>query len=351
MLRLMCPLVTSQGVVAAREIIILAVHTDQGAGIGEAAPLPEHGTESFADSWDAALYLAMQRALPPAESGDQWLDAVLPARTKTPALAFALASALAGAAPAADNCFAADLFADGGAVTVNALIGGLHADALLAAVERAVAEGFETVKVKAGVSNVDTEIAAIENIRNRFPALHVRVDANEAWSLPQAQRFFEAAKSLSLEFVEDPLYIPTAESLSALRECGVPIALDASLRVFSNPDDVLRRGLCDVLIMKPPRWGSLAALRSTLETAAAANIDVVFSSSMESSAGLTCTAALAARFGSNKLAHGLATAPLLTDDTLTVSLLPDRGRVPIRNIRELPSLLRDDMRGELQLET
>lgn len=342
------PLTTAGGVMTARETIILAVQTNDATGIGEAAPLPEHGTETFDDAWTAARRLAAQRNLPECEGIDSWLNAALPDRVRIPCLSFGVGCAVAAVFPVA----ALALFGgDRRVLPVNALIGADRAEALLAAIEIATASGYETVKLKVGVNEIAADVAALEQIRARFPALRVRVDANEAWSPAQARQFFAAVRNLAVEFVEDPLRNPDADALAELRNSSaVPLALDASLRHFPALEVVLLRKLCNVLVMKPPRCGSPDALCRITGDARAAGIQVVFSSSIDSSIGISYAAALAAHGGDSALAHGLGTAALLEDDTFTVPLIPRHGLLRIPNIRDLPGLLREDLRHELQLE-
>jgi hypothetical protein len=48
--------------------------------------------------------------------------------------------------------------------------------------------------------------------------------------------------------------------------------------------------------------------------------------------------ACAAAFGSMQAAHGLSTALYLSRDTLKQPLIPERGRLSVPDVREIPSL-------------
>ncbi len=118
----------------------------------------------------------------------------------------------------------------------------------------------------------------------------LRVDVNRGW----AQRLdlaelLEACAAAGVEYVEDPLPIKDMTKPSV-----VSVAADA---IDSSVDAVLaaaRAGLCEVVVVKPPLWGSAAKLLADVAALHADGIRVVLSSSFEGPVGLAHLAQLAA---------------------------------------------------------
>ena len=274
------PWQTSRGAVTVRHGQLLRLRTDDGRlGWGDAAPWPEFGigrdgAAAFAEE-TAHLDLAAQAAGLPLHA---WLS---------------------GQPPVAS-------------LAINAHGGTLDSlDAAEAA--RRVAAGYAIVKMKVGVLPVTTEIRQLEALGRMLPApLRLRLDANRAWSPPDAASFIDACTGLPVECIEEPLAAPDGHSLAALQErAGFPLAIDESVELldagfFAQPP--VRR-----IVVKPSRSGLLAGVDMSLR-ARHAGIEVVVTSSLESACGLLACAHLAAAVAPEGV-HGLGTAEWLARDT------------------------------------
>src|SRR5438067_7738507 len=73
-------------------------------------------------------------------------------------------------------------------VPVNAVIGALAPGAAIAAAREARNNGFRCVKLKAGLGgSLQEEVERVAVVREAIgPAMHLRLDANEAWKLQEA---------------------------------------------------------------------------------------------------------------------------------------------------------------------
>lgn len=194
-------------------------------------------------------------------------------------------------------------------IAINAALGPLDASAPQRALA-ALAQGFAIGKLKVGLAPVEEEIA---RLRTLPAALRLRLDANRAWSGTDAARFLAAIADLPIDAVEEPLAAPHLDAFAKL-QAGLPyaLAIDESLPHFGI-DAILATRAVRRLVLKPARLGGHAATHAIAQQAAAAGIEVVLTSVVDSAVGLTAAAHLAAAL-SPDLAHGLGTAAWLAAD-------------------------------------
>ena len=127
-----------------------------------------------------------------------------------------------------------------------------------------------------------------------IPDLHLRLDANRAWTPLKAQQFAKyvnPAYRSRIAFLEEPCKT-REDSRAFARETGIAIAWDESLRE-ADFEFAAEPGVSAVVI-KPTLTGSLAKVREQVAAAHALGLTAVISSSIESSLGLTQLARIAA---------------------------------------------------------
>ncbi|MGP1609244.1 MAG: o-succinylbenzoate synthase [Burkholderiales bacterium] len=310
--------VSAAGGFSRRAGCLLRVTTDDGRrGHGDCAPLTGMGGESL-----QAAVSALRRQAPGLAglSPDDALAALPPAAaSSTPAARCALETALLDLlAQAANMPLARYLRGDSlkNELAVNAALGSLALldDQTLAA---ACAQGFSVLKLKVGSQPIDQEIACLHHLAARLPhGVALRLDANRAWRKADAAHFIDACANWPIEMLEEPLITADIAALQGLQEsCRFPLALDESLSRFDL------QTLCSTpparrLVLKPPRFGGLLATLQLAERAAAAGLQCIVTSSIDSACGVLAASHLAAAID-NDLAHGLATASWLAADTGT----------------------------------
>src|SRR6185295_17697887 len=75
----------------------------------------------------------------------------------------------------------------------------------LAEADEYLARGFRILKVKIGL-DLEGDVERLVRLREAVgPAVRIRADANQGYSLEETLRFFRKAPSLDLEFLEQPL--------------------------------------------------------------------------------------------------------------------------------------------------
>jgi len=191
----------------------------------------------------------------------------------------------------------------------NAVISSSHKAAMYEQVICFVKKGFTSIKLKVGRSP-DIELQLIKKIRDAYPEIHIRLDANRNWNKEFALEMLSELEPFDIEFCEEP----TAD-LEDVKGCTtIPIAADESVRTVSQAASVIKKNLADVLILKPMLFGSLNSIFVTNEIAVNHNKEVVFTSSFESVVGRTMISVLAAGCGSRVYHHGLATGGFFRKD-------------------------------------
>ncbi|WP_207454478.1 o-succinylbenzoate synthase [Desertivibrio insolitus] len=201
--------------------------------------------------------------------------------------------------------------------------------------------GCRTVKVKVAErgQGLADDVARVAAARAHLgPEGRVRVDANGAWNVDEAERAIHALSPFDLEYVEQPC--GSVDELAEIRQrtkyLGIPIAADESVRKASDPLRVARAEAADVLLLKAQPLGGI---RRSLALAAEAGLPVVVSSALDTSIGISMGAHLAAALPELEYDCGLGTAALLAADVTEQPLLPVDGAIPVRRVEVAPELL------------
>jgi len=309
------PLATAAGDICWREGFLVTFERDEVRGVGEATPL-SGWTESHEEC---------ERALRAVADGDRDPSEIDP--TETPAAAHAVGLAHADLAARERAVPLAEWLADDPAdsTPVNATIGDAGREATAEAARNAVEDGFETVKVKVGVRSVEADLERVRAVREAVGDIDLRVDANGAWSRPEATRAIEGLTDLSVSYVEQPLAADDLTGHAALRDRGVGIALDESIRE-RGVDAVLETTAGDVLVLKPMTLGGVRRTREIALRARDRGVDPIVTTTVDGVVARTGALHLATSLGIDR-ACGLATADRLATD-LAVDPAPVRdGRM------------------------
>lgn len=301
------PLATAHGTIDRREGFLIRVGTDQ-VGIGEATPLPGW-TESLTECREAIEGVIGSNP-PPTEPAD------LPELVSTPAARHGLELALLDrAAREAGVPLYRHLGGDTrvSTVPVNATVGDGDIGETATAVRRAVVEGFSAVKLKVGVRSVEEDLERVSAVRDEVgDKVELRVDANGAWSLDQAERAIDGLTAHGVTVVEQPLPATALDSFSTLRGRGVDIGVDESLRAHPMAD-VLAADAADVVVLKPMALGGVGRATVLAGEARSQGVDVIVTTTIDAAVARTAAVHLAAALEVNRPC-GLATADRLTED-------------------------------------
>ncbi|AYF98097.1 o-succinylbenzoate synthase [Protaetiibacter intestinalis] len=225
-------------------------------------------------------------------------------------------------------------------IPVNATLPTVPVDRIREVLERFGAVRTVKVKVADAAEGLDADVARVREVRRLLgPEARIRVDANGAWNVDQAERAAHALAPFDLEYLEQPCASvgELAELRGRLHDWQLPIAADESVRKADDPLAVARAGAADLLVVKVQPLGGVArALRIVAE----AGLPAVVSSALDTSVGLAMGARLAAALPELDFDCGLGTAALLTADVTREPLTPADGAIPVRPVEPDAALLR-----------
>jgi o-succinylbenzoate synthase len=146
---------------------------------------------------------------------------------------------------------------------------------------------FSTIKLKAGF--VD-DIQRIRTIREHFPDLKIRLDANQGWTFEQARKNIAELSAFNIELIEEPVQ-GTVDQIRSLSELGeIPILLDETVQTVQD----LRAyaPVASGIVVKLAKSGGPQAARVLIEEAKSSGLDVMLSCMIESSLGIAHALAL-----------------------------------------------------------
>ncbi|MGI8801509.1 MAG: mandelate racemase/muconate lactonizing enzyme family protein [Solirubrobacteraceae bacterium] len=292
-LRFATPVATAYGQLRARELVELRLTGEDGlVGRGEAAPLERYDGVSIEDVRTALV--AYRPILERAGAGSSPGDLLAACRTRID-LPQALAAVdlalwdLAGRRAGRPVC---ELLSSAPArsIEVNATITAGDRQGAATAAAAAARAGYRCVKLKVGIGDDAGRVAAVRAAIG--PDVALRLDANGAWSLDEAQRMIEALAPAGIEMVEEPVRGLTATRM--LRDLvAVRVAIDESAALAG----ALAGGVADAVCLKIGRCGGisglLAAAALVRSSGAEAYIASTFDGPIGIAAGLHAAAALA----------------------------------------------------------
>ena len=218
-------------------------------------------------------------------------------------------------------------------VPVNAILPAVPANEVAKVLGRA--GKFSTVKIKVAdpKQTIADDLARILEVRNLYPDVKLRLDANGGYTAPQALELIAELEinSIELEFFEQP--VATIAELAELRveiaKRGqkIKLAADESVRKSSDPLAVELAGAADLLVLKS---APLGGINSALAVANSSNLEICASSAMQSSIGLAAELHFASCLPELNYDAGLGTGFLFGGDLTADRLIPENGVLELR---------------------
>lgn len=346
------PLKTSRATYSAREGFVVRLKDAEGrVGLGEAMPLPEFGTESLA-ACERVL-----RAHLEALRGKTLKDELEEVEETVYGLVQQEGPALAGDAPHAPAASHAvelallDLAAQrhrlplyqllagsGGAQTrevrVSALLRESTPEAIAREAQKAVSQGFHTLKIKVAFGSLEDDEARVKAVRTAVgPDVKIRIDANGGWaSVSEAGRALDRLGWYGLEVCEQPVAPTDLQGLWRLqRRAPCPLAVDESLAAPEHLAELLGGGtpVVGVFVLKPMVLGGLLPALGLARQGAAIGVESYVTCSIDGVVARAGATHLAAALPSAKYASGLAVGDLYTNEPVPHPYEPSNGRIVV----------------------
>ena len=129
--------------------------------------------------------------------------------------------------------------------------------------------GFSHLKVKVGIAGQD-DVRRLATIRRRVgKRMHLRIDANEAWTAANAVAHIDALKSANLEWVEQPIPHEQVKALADIRKTtGARIMHDESLCGMVDAERAVTDQTCDLFNLRLSKCGGFLPTLRLAEFAA-----------------------------------------------------------------------------------
>lgn len=136
------------------------------------------------------------------------------------------------------------------------------AEGLATQCEEGLQAGFDVFYLKVGL-DFEEERRMVAAVREALgPGPRLRLDANGAWSIPEALRHLRALVEWDIDFVEQPVReYPLAQMAEVRARSPIPIAANEGLWTQAEAYDRIAGRVADVYCFGPYWTGSLASFR------------------------------------------------------------------------------------------
>jgi L-alanine-DL-glutamate epimerase-like enolase superfamily enzyme len=164
-------------------------------------------------------------------------------------------------------------------------------DELVAQAGRWVDAGYDAVKVKVGRLRLEDDLERIAAVREVIgPDRRLMIDANQRWTLEQAERAIGELAVFDPAWIEEPLRADDLAAHVALRErIEVPIALGENLYTRYRFAEFIDAGAVDLVQPNVVRVGGITPFRSIAALAEERGVDLAPHLLLELSAQLALT--------------------------------------------------------------
>ena len=216
-----------------------------------------------------------------------------------PSIAFALEVALADLAcnTHPQNILFPSKFTDGEiGIPINGLVWMGNREFMEKQIREKLKKGFDTIKLKVGSLEFETELDILRNIRKQFlPGdITIRLDANGAFTPENAMDKLNRYSGFSIHSIEQPIRQRQIERMAELcRTSPIPIALDEELigiKTVEEKNELLQAINPQYIILKPSLIGGFGSSLEWITVACRSGIDWWITSALEGNIGLNAIA-------------------------------------------------------------
>jgi O-succinylbenzoate synthase len=154
--------------------------------------------------------------------------------------------------------------------------------ALIDKIEHELAAGYQRIKIKI---KPGWDVTIVEQVRARFPAIQLMVDANSAYTLADVP-LFQALDRFNLMMAEQPLAFDDMYDHATLqRQIDTPVCLDESIRSSEDARKAIALGACRIINVKLGRVGGHAEAQRVEQVCRAQGIHIWCGGMLESGIG------------------------------------------------------------------
>jgi L-alanine-DL-glutamate epimerase-like enolase superfamily enzyme len=222
------------------DTILAQVSVDGSIGLGEATILTGYTNETVDESWKRMLEMARRL---PGISSEAAKTAITSGLNDAPFAATAMMTAI----EMAENHPTLQI-EQTAHVPLLAGINATDRDGIVDEIEKGIAAGFGTFKIKVGF-DIESDLQRVQFIQDCTAGrAQLRIDANQGYSRDDGCNFASSINPVDIELLEQPCHADDWESLAAVAAVTeVPLMLDESIY---NEADIQRAALIGASFVK-----------------------------------------------------------------------------------------------------
>jgi o-succinylbenzoate synthase len=313
---------TSRGVLRQKTSWFIQLSRAGQKGIGECGILKGLSVEDF-DSFDTNLKESLERYCK--DSDDfEWSSI-----NSFPSIKFGLEIAEKDFQSGGNGILFDNEFSQGKkSIPINGLVWMGEYQFMYDQIKEKIDNGFNCIKLKIGALDFEKELSLLKYIRSEFDQtdIELRVDANGAFSLKEAQEKLKRLSEFHIHSIEQPIRPGQWEEMAILCEnTPLPIALDEELigiTDFEQKNKLIQTILPQYIILKPSLIGGFVSSEEWMEVANRNKVGYWITSALESNIGLNAIAQwtygleldLPQGLGTGQLYHNNFEGPLFIND-------------------------------------
>jgi len=165
-------------------------------------------------------------------------------------------------------------------------VGILPLDETLKQVAEFVSKGFNIIKVKGGLS-LEEDIEKMMRLREKFPTIQLRFDGNQGYSSTEAIAFYEATKSVNIEFFEQPTKVGFDERMGKVTDgTSIPVMADESIKSVKDTFRLAQGEHIDMVNIKIMKVGGIREAMHINSVAQSAGLEAMVGCIDECSLGI-----------------------------------------------------------------
>lgn len=306
------PAGTSRGVLNQRDTYFIILQKDSSVGIGECSTL-----EGLSIDHVAGYEIKLKQVC---ENINEYVSDPQQKLLEWPSICFGIETALKDLEHGGKMKLFPSPFTEGKeGIYINGLIWMGSFDFMKEQLDAKLAEGYRCIKIKIGSIDFEEELNLLSQIRKRYSPIDIelRVDANGAFSIQEAESKLERLSEFHIHSIEQPIKQGNWDAMARLCETSpIPIALDEDLVVTHNLADkkkLVSHIKPQYLILKPSLLGGFESCSEWIDIAERNQVQWWVTSALESNVGLNSIAQWTYSLGVS-LPQGLGTGQLYTNN-------------------------------------
>jgi o-succinylbenzoate synthase len=311
------PFETSNTTITNREGFILILKSEMKyLGIGEAAPLPEFGSETFEEDEKALENFNLKLRIDLGNI-EKSIKENLKDYDNLPSLKCGLELAILKLLCSEKKTSIPALLKRDYPefIFVNGVLGFTPITEVKKTATDFVKEGLKTIKIKVGRDDFKKDLNTIKEIRNAAgKGIKIRIDANAKWDKDEAIEHLNELEQYNIEYAEQPVK-DLDDFLFLKGKTKIPLAADESIRSMKDAKGFVNNKAVSFLILKPMMLGGILPTLKIADFAKEHGIQTIVTSSFESVIGRVGVVNAAALIN-NDLVHGLGTGNYFDEQNL-----------------------------------